>query len=1102
MIFDQPSRGAGTPSRPKPETLGPYRVEVELGIGGMGEVYRAFDELLARPVAIKLIRPELLEAGKPTEITRHRFRHEAQAAARLNHPNIVQIFHILETELGDAIVMEMVEGRPLSTLIHAKEISPAEIVHWGRQIAEGLAEAHTKGIVHRDLKASNVMLTRAGRVKILDFGLAKVWQAEEQEDDVLTGIGQVVGSYDSMSPEQAKGYEVGPRSDLFSLGILMYQMITGNKPFGAETAMATLARICTEPHPPIRDAGPEIPAELLSLVDQLLAKKPADRPSSARRVASALSAIGGSHFRAHSASRDRVSSDWGDLPATAFEASPRSGEWDTPALRAIAAFGLIGEGIGSLAQEEQSAWEQEVRQLLDRHEGWCGALVAAAEDQVAEDQVAEDQADEGLADSAGSSQTHSKARLRELQLSRLRDGEVLTAIFEHPQQAVQFAWVYVDRMASLWPQGLLAGRVSVHFGRHGSSDESASVSADLTTWVAQLALPHQVLLSRGAFDLARGMLQPVDETKFAQDPAADERRADERKSDALSWLAHGEYRLPSGEVVELFEVGRKGRSPLRAPSRGDGSRVSSGPARRAVLGWRPAVGQGVSGRERWQLEDRLGEGAFGEAWLARHRKTGERRVLKFCFEVSRLEALQREIALFRLLREELGERADIARVLDWSFDQAPFFIESEYTEGGDLWAWAEVRGGVTQIPLATRLEIVAQVAEALAAAHSVGVLHKDVKPANILMSSDAAGRPRARLADFGIGAIFDRRKLESSTITHLGLSESDSAKGARLYLAPELLTGSRGTVQGDIYSLGVLLYQMVVGDLGRALGPGWEQEVTDPLLRADIAESVDGRPEHRLQEAGELARRLRELGSRRETAAEAEAEKKAQEDLRAAAARAQHRRRHGTFVLVVLLLLGGLASWQTVRLETARAEANREAEVARAVSDFMVELFGSTDPLTQSELTITGDSMSVRRILDTGTERIDRELQDRPRVQARLLATLGFTYLNVGLTESAQRRFAEAFDRCSELPEAPGSLLAEIAWGRALTFFELGDVDAARRYAQKAVERGGSRKRGLDGGGTAGEREAVVSMVRPERLHRMLQALELEGAKSDRGPSP
>ena len=1076
MIFHQPPRGEDSTARSKPEKLGPYRVEAELGIGGMGEVYKAYDELLARPVAIKLIRPELLEAGKPTEVARNRFRHEAQAAARLNHPNIVQIFHILETTLGDAIVMEMVEGRSLLTLLNPAAPSVAEIVDWSRQIAEGLTEAHTKGIVHRDLKSSNVMVTEAGRIKILDFGLAKVWQPEDQEGEVLTGLGQVVGSYDSMSPEQAKGYEVGPRSDLFSLGILIFQMITGRKPFVAETAMATLARICTEPHPSIRDWAPETPAELVSLVDLLLAKKPADRPSSAHRVSAMLASMAGRQgFTAKPGSQMRARRSQGMDPASSLPGASKASA--TPAFRALAAFGLSREGEEDLdlSRDGRESWQREVRDLLPRFDGWCSVLAVPPSPETGSPETGSETGpldpgpfDPGL-----------------LHGSTISSSQELTAVFEHPQQAVHFALAYVERVADLSTQldRPLAGRVSVHFGEFGSGLGEVSGSAGIAAQVVALALPHQILLSRGAFDLARGMFQTADETLHGLDA-----ESGPRQDGTLRWLAHGEYRLSSGEVVELFEVGRQGRSPLRPPRSGEASRLDLSSDRRAVLGWRPAVGQEAPGRARWQLEARLGEGGFGEVWLVRHRKTGERRVLKFCFEVSRLQALQREIALFRLLREELGERADIARVLDWSFDQAPYFIESEYTEGGDLAAWAEARGGLDQIPLGTRLEIVAQVAEALAAAHSVGVLHKDVSPANILMSTDAAGRPRVRLADFGIGAIFDRQRFESSSITHLGLGEVQGAAGARLYLAPELLTGSRGTVQGDIYSLGVVLYQMVAGDLGRAFGPGWEEEVDDVLLRADIAEAVDGRPECRLKDAGQLAQRLRMLTTRRQQAAEAAAEEEERTALQAAASVARHRRRNGTVAMAALVLLGGLTTLQTVRLLDVREQANREAEVARAVSDFMVELFGSTDPLAQSEQAITGDSVSMRQILDLGAERIDRELAGRPRVQARLLATLGFTYLNLGLPLAAQRSFEDAFDRCSELSEPAHGLLAEVAWGRALTHFELEDLAGAREQAQRALE--------FEGDAPA------APTIRSRRFGEMLQALGLEAKAATEGPSP
>lgn len=184
-----------------------------------------------------------------------------------------------------------------------------------------------------------------------------------------------------------------------------------------------------------------------------------------------------------------------------------------------------------------------------------------------------------------------------------------------------------------------------------------------------------------------------------------------------------------------------------------------------TLGWRPATGLDIPQRANWILANKLGGGGFGEVWLATHKNTGEQRVFKFCFQADHLRALRREVTLFRLLKETLGNRDDIARVLDWQFDESPYFLESEYTEGGSLVDWSVEQGGLAQISLATRLELIAQIGEALAAAHSVGVLHKDIKPANILIATDREGTPRIRLADFGIGLIQDRGLLQEKGIT-------------------------------------------------------------------------------------------------------------------------------------------------------------------------------------------------------------------------------------------------------------------------------------------------------------------------------------------------
>jgi serine/threonine protein kinase len=197
----------------RPQTIGPYTLGERLGAGGMGEVYQAYDERLDRWVAVKLIRSDHLD--KPT--VRERFRREARAAARLSHPSIVQIHDIVESDESDAIVMELVEGEPLSCRIARGPLPVSEAARIGREIAEGLAAAHAKGLIHRDLKPENVMITTDGRAKILDFGLAKRLEGEAS----LTADHRVLGTFRSMSPEQARGMPLDARSDLFSFGLLV-----------------------------------------------------------------------------------------------------------------------------------------------------------------------------------------------------------------------------------------------------------------------------------------------------------------------------------------------------------------------------------------------------------------------------------------------------------------------------------------------------------------------------------------------------------------------------------------------------------------------------------------------------------------------------------------------------------------------------------------------------------------------------------------------------------------------------------------------------------------------------------------------------------------
>ena len=262
-----------------------YRIVRELGRGGMGTVYAAEDTKLGRQVALKVLPPDL--AGDPERL--ERFQREARAVAALNHPNIVVLYSVEESEGTHFLTMELVEGEPLSHQIPAGGLPIETLVASGTALAEAMGAAHDRGITHRDLKPANVMVTDEGRIKVLDFGLAKLTELAPGDDDEtqlmpteLTGEGRIVGTLTHMSPEQAEGKPVDSRTDVFSFGVLLYQMATGQLPFEGDTAASTMAKILeTSPEPPSQ-IRPELPADLERIVGRCLEKNPADRYNDTR----------------------------------------------------------------------------------------------------------------------------------------------------------------------------------------------------------------------------------------------------------------------------------------------------------------------------------------------------------------------------------------------------------------------------------------------------------------------------------------------------------------------------------------------------------------------------------------------------------------------------------------------------------------------------------------------------------------------------------------------------------------------------------------------------------------------------------------------------
>lgn len=1004
-------------------SIGAYRLLSSLGRGGMGEVFLAWDERLNRNVAIKRIRPERSVDGP----TRARFRREAQAVARLSHPAIVQIFDVLETEDGDCIVMEHVEGSSLATLIGTPEIDIRATVQIAADVAAGLGHAHEKGLIHRDLKPENVIvmveatgLGNTRRAKILDFGLARALAEDvlTGESTALTESGAIVGTAHAMSPEQAAGREVDHRSDLFALGTLLYQMLTGVSPFRGQNMLDSLRRVASEAPQPVETVRPGLPSGLGWLTMSLLEKDPAHRPRGALEVAGELRRIEAELTLGTAVavvSREQVSREH-----PADSASNATAEFDgqTELLTNSGQAGSMAQTVvRTLVLTDLVDSTRLVENLGDAR----SAEVFARHDRTARDLLA---------------QHHG------LEIDKA-DGFLL--LFDRPIDGIDYALDYQQSLMDLSHElGLeIKARIAAHLGevvlrRNTSWDvargakpvEVEGLAKAMTARLVSLAMGNQILLTRGAFDLAR---------RAAQDGS--------EWVESLHWLAHGSYLFKGvDEAVEVFEVGREGLAPLTAPEGSEKARRGSG--EEVVLGWRPAAGLPIPRRPNWTLVERLGEGGFGEVWLARH-KSDEQRVFKFCFEAARLRSLKREVTLFRVLKKALGNRDDIARIIDWSFEEAPYFLESEYTEGGNLAVWADENGGLEEIPLSTRLELIAQVAEALSAAHSVGILHKDVKPGNVLVTNVRDGLPRIRLTDFGIGLLTNDSQLLGKAFTIQGMTETSAAtgEGTRMYMAPEQLEGKPASVQADIYSLGVMLYQVVMGDFSRALAPGWRRDIDDELLADDIAYFVDGHPERRAESALEIAKRLRSLGERRDMQEAAVRAQEEAEEARRSLAQAQQRRRLATAVAAVALVALAVVGVFALRERQARQLANREAETSRRVTDFLVGLFGAADPFGRDASTLT-----VREILDQGTEKVREELNGEPEIQATMMHTMANAYGSLNLFNVAVPLATDAVDARRQYLGADEPATADSLYLLGKLLCRQGNFDDGTSHLKEALD--------------------------------------------------
>ena len=559
-------------SSPARQLIGPFRLDRLLARGGMGEVYRAWDSRLERWVAVK----RLLETH-PSASARARFLGEAKTLARLGHPAIVQLFDLLEDGGELWIVMELVRGSTLAKLLRDGPLDVSQVLDYSLQIASALAVAHEAGIIHRDLKADNVMVCpppagpAAGQVKILDFGVARRLPHSRSETATLTTNAEtrslppaLLGTPRAMSPEQARGEDVGPTSDLFSFGALIYELLTGSSPFRAGSVAETLIRVLSHSQPPVRKLAPAIPKTLSDLVDQLLEKAPEQRPESATAVAGLLRQIRseGSGSPSRRAWRWRRVAFLGRMKssrcpktpgATAMTPSSSPDPIPTPSTLApvhdeVVKTLLASELLGA-ANFILELGDREAATLFHIHDRRMRGLLAL----------------------------HGGLELEKSATSLL--------LFDRPLPAVLFALEYHQELRQLTHEtGVdFQARLGIHLGelvlRRNAPSEVARGARRLeveglskTTAYRLLALARggQTLLTRPASEMAR--------------------RSTVNRPDLLEWISRGRRRKGFAEPVDLFEVRAARPSRPTRQATGEGTRTLDGRPKRTVPTRPPPAG--------------------------------------------------------------------------------------------------------------------------------------------------------------------------------------------------------------------------------------------------------------------------------------------------------------------------------------------------------------------------------------------------------------------------------------------------------------------------------------------------------------------------------
>ena len=632
-------------------------------------------------------------------------------------------------------------------------------------------------------------------------------------------------------------------------------------------------------------------------------------------------------------------------------------------------------------------------------------------------------------------------------------------------------------------------RIGLHLGEVTQMDEqvrgekrAVGMAINLASRVMDLAEGGQILMTRPIFDDARQFVR--------HHPDAEGRPGDAEEL-TLQWPAHGRYLFKGhDEPLEIYEVGALEFSPLSPPEGSDKAKRAVAADEEDTLGWRPGAGLPIPRREDWVIEEKVGVGGFGEVWVARHINSKEERVFKFCFDPERLRSFRRELTLFRLLRDALGKRDDIAALHDVSIEMPPFYLESEYLPTGNLRKWSDSLGGIGEVPMGTRIDLAARTARAVDAAHSVGIVHKDIKPSNILIALEG-GEPRPRLSDFGIGTLADASALDDLGITQMGFTQSlvfdnDSTRSmTQLYAPPEYLVGGSASTKGDIYSLGVMLYQLAAGDLNRPLASGWQRDIDDDLLCEEIERCVDVDPDRRFDTAGELAERLGSLAARR---AQRE-EHRRMEQLRA---QANRRRR---FLVLAALSCAALVMLSAV-LGSGYLKQKRLTEEQMRLTEEANELRANARKMAgQSDFLLAGQLLQRDRRAES-IAYLARSLRNNPsdRVAlSKLYSTLSLSNFVAPVHPPLLGGEPDTTSRFYATPDREGDRVLALDAERRLTLFDLATSQALLEPFDHRGERVREAKF-LD----AGRKVIAVTADDGEMLDKMPHRIRLWDAESGR----